>query len=170
VPGRQVTGHLPDLLEHLARHHPRGGAYGDPSGDAALEAGHPDHEELVEVAGEDGQEPRAFEQRELLVLGQLEHPLVEPQPGQLAVQEPVRELLGRELDLLGVIRRVHVEDVGRNDPQTGVEGTFACVGLRGVLVAVGGHGGSLSPQGEQRVTVRILPRDSRRWLRRLRRA
>ena len=73
----------------------------DARGDAALEAGHADHEELVEVRGEDRQEPHPLEQREVGVLGQLEHPLVERQPGQLAVQEPV---VGQRLELeLGVV-------------------------------------------------------------------
>ena len=66
-----------------------GGAHGDAGGDPALEAGHPDHEELVEVAGEDRQEPHPLEQRQVGVLGELEHPLVEAQPGQLAVEEAV---------------------------------------------------------------------------------
>ena len=98
----QLAGARPDAVEHLARHEPAGGPDGDAGGDAALEAGDPHHEELVEVAGEDGEELGPLEQRQVGVLGQLEHPLVEGEPGQLAVEEPVlgqRErsrLLGRE--------------------------------------------------------------------------
>jgi hypothetical protein len=44
------------------------------------------HEELVEVGPEDRQELRAFEQGDVLVLGQLEHALVEVEPGELAVR------------------------------------------------------------------------------------
>ena len=50
------------------------------------------------------------------VLGQLEDPLVEAQPGQLAVEEPVvvrRD--GRERRLVGLVGRLHVEGlVGRD--------------------------------------------------------
>ena len=60
-----------------------------PGGDPALEAGDPHHEELVEVGGEDRQEPHPLQQRQVLVLGELEHAGVEVQPGQLAVEEPV---------------------------------------------------------------------------------
>src|SRR5690606_39181491 len=38
---------------------------------------------------EDRQEPHALQQRQRRVLGELEHPLVERQPGQLPVEEPV---------------------------------------------------------------------------------
>ena len=89
VAGGQLTGLGPDRLEHLARHQPRRGPYGDARGDASLEAGDADHEELVEVAGEDREEPRPLQQRHPRVLGQLEHPLVEVEPGDLAVEEPV---------------------------------------------------------------------------------
>ena len=43
---------------------PGRGGHGDPGGDPALEAGHPHHEELVEVGGEDRQEPDPLEQRQ----------------------------------------------------------------------------------------------------------
>ena len=63
---------------------------GRPGGHPPHQAGHPDHEELVQVAGEDGQEPDPLQQRDALVLGQLQHPLVEPEPAFLAVEVPVR--------------------------------------------------------------------------------
>ena len=130
----------PDLLQHLARHQAGGGAHGDAGGDPALQAGDPDHEELVEVAREDGQEPGPLQQRQVVVLGQLEHALVEAQPGQLAVQEPVLELAGRELHVLGRVRRIHVEDVRRDDPQARVERALLGVGADGGLEALGRHG------------------------------
>ena len=108
-------GAPPDLLEHLARHQAGGGADGDAGGDAPLEAGHPDHEELVEVAGEDRQELGPLEQRQLGVLGQLEHPLVEGEPGQLAVEEPVvgQRLLDARQDGGGVVGRgSYLRDLG----------------------------------------------------------
>jgi hypothetical protein len=67
-----------------------------------------DHEELVEVAGEDRQVAHPLEQRQRLVLGQLEHPLVEPQPRQLPVEEAVL-VLGHRRD------RVRVGLVGHLD-------------------------------------------------------
>ena len=50
-----------------------------------VEAAHPDHEELVQVAGEDGHELQPLQQRHRFVGGLFQHPLVEPQPGQLPV-------------------------------------------------------------------------------------
>ena len=58
--------------------------------------GHPHHEELVQPAGEDGLEPDPLQQRHVLVLGQLEHPLAEPQPALL----PVQVAAGRQLGLV----------------------------------------------------------------------
>ena len=69
VPLHQVAGLGPDPLEHLARHQPGGGPHGDVGRDPALEAGHADHEELVEVAGEDRREAHPLEQRQVGVLG-----------------------------------------------------------------------------------------------------
>ncbi len=108
----QLPGRRPDVLEHLAGQHAGGGAYGDPRGDPALETGHAHHEELVEVAAEDRQEPGPLQERQRVVLGQLEHALVEPQPRELAVEEPVVVLLdGCELRLVGDVRRLDVERV-----------------------------------------------------------
>ena len=106
VPLHQLAGLGPDRLEHLAGQQPGGGRDGDAGRDPALEAGDADHEELVEVAGEDRQEPGPLQQRQPRVLGQLEHPLVEVQPGQLAVEEPVLVLLDRvERRRVGDVRR-----------------------------------------------------------------
>ena len=52
-----------DRRVHLARHHPAHGGHGDTGRDPALRPGHPDHVELVEVGGEDGQELRPLQQR-----------------------------------------------------------------------------------------------------------
>ncbi|GAA3505922.1 hypothetical protein GCM10019016_130360 [Streptomyces prasinosporus] len=87
VPGHQLAGAGPDHLQHLARLEAGGGAGGHAGGYAPLEAGHPDHEELVQVAGEDREEVRPLQQRGLGILGQFEHPLVERQPTALAVEE-----------------------------------------------------------------------------------
>ena len=89
VPLHQLARLAPDRLEQLAWHHAAGGLDGDAGREPALQARDPHHEELVEVAREDREEARALEQRQVCVLGQLEHPAVEPQPGELAVEEPV---------------------------------------------------------------------------------
>ena len=85
----QCARRTPDLLEDLTRHQAGGRAHGHARRDPALQAGHPDHEELVEVRGEDLQVADPLEQRQGVVLGQLEHAGVEVQPRELAVQEPV---------------------------------------------------------------------------------
>ena len=54
-----------------------------------LETGHADHEELVEVRAEDGQELHALEQGRGGVLGLLQHAAVELEPGQLPIDEAV---------------------------------------------------------------------------------
>ena len=47
-----------------------------------VDGANPDHEELVQVAGENSGKFQPFEERDALVLGLLQHPLVETQPGQ----------------------------------------------------------------------------------------
>ncbi len=112
---RQLAGGGEDQVEHLGRHQAARGGHGHAGGDASLEARDPDHEELVEVAGEDRQEPRPFEQRQGRVLGELEHPLVEAQPRELAVEEPVVVLLdGGDLVVVGVVRRLDLEGLLRD--------------------------------------------------------
>jgi len=83
---------------------PAGALDREPGRHPAHPPGHPDHEELVQVAREDGQEPHPFEQGERLVLGQLEHPLVEPQPALFAVQVPVPRQFACALGVAGTVR------------------------------------------------------------------
>jgi len=52
-----------------------------------LQAAHPLHEELVQVALEDGDELQPFEKRRLRVLRLVEHPGVEVEPRDLAIEE-----------------------------------------------------------------------------------
>ncbi len=80
---------LADRVEHLARRQARGGRDRDARRHAALEAGDADHEELVQVGREDREEPHPLQQRLARVLRELEHALVEREPAQLAVGEPV---------------------------------------------------------------------------------
>ena len=76
---------LGDPLEHLGRGQPVGPAGVDPGLDLVVDAGDADHEELVEVGDEDREELQALDQRQRLVLGELEHAVVEVEPRQLAV-------------------------------------------------------------------------------------
>ncbi|MDQ0775695.1 hypothetical protein QF026_004161 [Streptomyces aurantiacus] len=102
VPGHELPRAGPDHLQHLAGLEARGRAGGHAGGDAPLQAGHPDHEELVQVAGEDRQEFRPFEEGRVRVLGEFEDPFVEREPAAL----PVEETALRELD--AVLHRVLV--------------------------------------------------------------
>ncbi|OPZ52057.1 MAG: hypothetical protein BWY91_02474 [bacterium ADurb.BinA028] len=94
-----------DPVEQLARLKPSGRADGEAGGDAALEPGDPDHEELVEVAGEDREELRPFDEGDGLVHRQLQHALVELQPRDLALEVALlRQIEGDHgpcLDLIG---------------------------------------------------------------------
>ncbi len=72
---------------------PAVGRAGDLAGlDLLAQAGDPDLEELVEVAGEDGQELDPLEQRVALVARLVQDAGVELEPGQLAVQVRVGRL------------------------------------------------------------------------------
>ena len=140
-----ALGLLPDHLEDLARHLPRGARTASPVGDPALEAGHSHHEELVEVAGEDRQEAGPFEERQVGVLRELEDAPVEAEPGELTVEEPVGvDADGVEVGLLRDVRRgVGLDGVRAVQPRD--------VRRFGKLLL--GHGTSVAPTGERRVPV-----------------
>ena len=76
---------LGDPLEHLGRRQAVGAAGVDPRLDLVVDPGDADHEELVEVGDEDRQELDPLHQRQRLVLGELQHAVVEVEPRQLAV-------------------------------------------------------------------------------------
>ena len=92
LPLHQVLRAAGDQLDLLADGQPVGGADGQAGALPALEAGDADHEELIEVAGEDREELDPLQQGQGLVLGQFEYPGVEVQPGQF----PVQEAIGRQ--------------------------------------------------------------------------
>ena len=121
VPQALLGGAGPDRLEHVARHHPGRRPDRHPGRDPALEAGHPHHEELVQVAREERDRPHPLEQGQADVLGHLEQAQVEAQPGELAVEEAV-------LVLRQVRQRLGVGDVRRLDLEGLVHG--AVVGHR----------------------------------------
>ena len=69
-----------DPLEHLRRRQTVGPAGVDPGLELIMDPGHTDHEELVQVGDEDGQELQSLDQRQALVLGELKHAIVELEP------------------------------------------------------------------------------------------
>ena len=85
----QAVRLIADRAQLLARAQAAGSGDGDAGVDAALEAGHADHEELIEVRCEDRGEIRALEDGLVLVLGEFQHALVEFHPAQLAVEETI---------------------------------------------------------------------------------
>ena len=102
--GEQGAGALRHRGELLRRRAAVGRALGERLAHLADQAGDPHRIELVEIAGADGQEADPLEQRIALVVGFLDHALVEIEPGELAVDEAVRrgEVDGRfERRLLG---------------------------------------------------------------------
>ncbi len=81
----ELTDATVDPCQHLGGGEAVGAARVDPGIDLVVDAGDADHEELVEVGDEDRQELEPLDQRQRLVLGQLENPVVEVQPRELAV-------------------------------------------------------------------------------------
>ncbi len=79
-----------DACELLGRRETVGASGGDAGAQLAAQAGHAHHEKFIEVVGGDREEPHPLEQGMGGVLGLLEHPAVEVQPGQLTVNETVR--------------------------------------------------------------------------------
>jgi hypothetical protein len=82
----EVEGSLPNRRDLLARRQPVRTARVDAGVHLVPEPGDPDHEELVQVGRVDRAELDPLEQRHGGVLGQLQNPLVEVEPGELAVE------------------------------------------------------------------------------------
>ena len=82
----QGTHPLGDQLELLRRRHPVRRAARDAGRELPPQARDPHHVELVEIGAEDRQELQALEQRHALVQRLVQHPGVELQPTQLAVE------------------------------------------------------------------------------------
>ncbi len=168
VPGHELAGAGPDHLQHLAGLEAGGGAGGDAGGDAALEARDPDHEELVQVAGEDREEVGPLQQGRGRVLGEFEHPFVEREPAALPVQEAAlgqlvavrRVLVDVEIGIeIGFQIRARGGDRVRAVRGEGPDGGLLCVRHRclGVLLA---HGAIL-PRTER--NRRVGNRRNGRW-------
>ena len=135
----ELAGAGEDALEQLAGVDPGGAGDRHAGLDAPLEAGHADHEVLVEVRGEDPEEPGPLEDRYRPVLGLLEHALVEREPAELAVREAVdRQAVLERLLVHGLVGG-DVEDPGSGVGTGGrVSGSSRRprLGVRGVLVQV----------------------------------
>ena len=89
MPAGDLLGALADAAQLLARRQAVGGPHRQAHLVAALEPGDPHHVELVEVRGEDRQELGPLEQRQRRVRGQRQHPGVEVEPAQFAVEVAV---------------------------------------------------------------------------------
>jgi hypothetical protein len=76
---------VPDPLQDLRRGQPVGRGHRVARRDLLLEPGDPHLEELVEVLGEDREESGPLQQRVAVVLRLEQHPAVELEPRQLAV-------------------------------------------------------------------------------------
>ena len=99
--------------------------------EAPLQARDPHHEELVEVAGENGQEVGSLQHGDLRIFPEFEHPLVEREPAQLTVEEAVlRQAAVVDPGRLVVV----VEGVG---DQTGV--VEKGLAVHGFIMALGGE-------------------------------
>ncbi len=83
---RQLGHRLVDPVELLGGGQPVLTRRLDAGHDLGAQTRHPNHVELVEIGGGDGQKAQALEQRVALVLSLLEHSLVEVQPRQLAIE------------------------------------------------------------------------------------
>ena len=86
----QLCDEAGDAVELLGRRQPVLARRVDAGDDLTTQAGHAHHVELIEVRGRDGQEAEALEQRMALILGLLENPAIEMQPGELAVEKSAR--------------------------------------------------------------------------------
>ena len=86
MPGLEFVCLVGDVTEHVGWGAAHVGGHGEPGEHAPLESCDPDHEELVEVGREDGQEVRAFERGDGRILRQFEDTLVEGQPAHLTVE------------------------------------------------------------------------------------
>src|SRR4051812_2643069 len=79
-----------DRRELLGRRQAVGRGLDDVAGELLLEASDADHEELVQVRGDDGDELEALAERHRQIARFLEHALVEAEPRKLPVYEQLR--------------------------------------------------------------------------------
>ena len=87
---RQQAHGLADARELLGRGEPIRTLDADARPQQPFQAGHTDHEELVQIVRRDRQKPHTLQQRMRFIHGFLEHPTVELQPRQLAIDKALR--------------------------------------------------------------------------------
>ena len=85
-------GHRVDPAQLLHGRQPVRAELGETGVDLLHQARNPDLEKFVQVGAHDGQEAHALKERMAVALGLLEHPAVEREPAQLAVE--IRNLAG----------------------------------------------------------------------------
>jgi hypothetical protein len=118
-----------DLLELLGRRQPVGAGQRHLGAHEALKAGDAHHEELVEVVGGDGEEAQLLEQRMVRVRRLLQHPAIEAQPRQLAVDEALGAL--PQVAAGGVARRQGLGGLAARDVELEGHG-----GSRGLVLTI----------------------------------
>jgi hypothetical protein len=89
VPQHELVRHVGGAFQHFTGLPSAGRPYRKTGGHPPGQPGHPDHEELVQVGREDGEEPYPFQERHLRIRGQLQHSLVEPEPALLTVEKTI---------------------------------------------------------------------------------
>ena len=128
---RDLLGARADERELFARRQAVGGADRQAGLVAPLEARDPHHVELVEIRGEDREELGTLEQRQRLVLGECEHPRVEVEPAQFAVEVAILGQTGeRGVAFDGRCRRWCGGNACRDDRLGVATGILAAVGAR----------------------------------------
>ena len=96
--GRQIEDAAPDLGERLLRRAAVGRAHRQPRENLVLQAGDPDHEELVEDRRDDPAELDPLEERLVRIGRELEHPPHEVDLRELAVEQCVVAAFGARLN------------------------------------------------------------------------
>ena len=92
----QLGDRLIDQAELLLRQQVVGGDGLDARPDLSLERRHAHHDELVQIAGGDRQEAQPFQQGMLGIVRFAQHPVVEGEPGNFAIDEAVRRKFERD--------------------------------------------------------------------------
>lgn len=102
-----------DRPELILRGHAVGSPLYDSCSELLLEPGHPDLEELIQIAAEDAEKLEALEKGSALVQRFVENPAIELEPGQLSIQIERRmpeiedRWLGRELGWRRYLRHAY---------------------------------------------------------------
>ena len=129
LPFDQFLGPRRDHRQLFGRRHAVRRHHGQTHLPPPLQAGHPDHVELVEVGREDRQELGPLQERLVPILGQGEDPLVEVEPAQF----PIGEAVGRQRFFGGLVSAVRPASVTCSNLAIGSNGTGSSA-VSGALV------------------------------------